>query len=100
MNELASPKLVATVEAIILGIFDISAIEARVHASRLVALAEDHGGRENAPKLNWSYLVKQDLGEKLRWKSEADRKEFYAEKEQWHKDYNALIGGNEPRRLI
>lgn len=100
MSEFASPRLVGTVQAIITGTFDVTEQEAHVHASRLVMLAEDWGGRENAPKLSWAYLVKKDLGEKLRWKSEAERKEFYADKEQWYKDYNTLIGGDEPRRLI
>src|SRR5258705_4716137 len=74
MSDFPSSSVVTRVEALILQIFDVSGQEAHDHASGLAALAQDWGSPEKAAQLDWSYRVKKDLGAKLRWRSDAERK--------------------------
>lgn len=91
MSEFPSPPLVAEIQGLILKTFDVSKQEAHHHALGLAASAEGKGGTESAARLDWSYRVKKDLGEKLRWRSEADRKSFRSDQEQSHRAYDAYI---------
>ena len=91
MSDFPSSSLVGRVEALILQIFDVSAREAHDHASGLAALAEDWGGAEKAAQLDWSYRVKKDLGTKLRWRSDAERKKFESDQQERFTSYDTLI---------
>jgi hypothetical protein len=90
MSDIPSPSLVSRVESLIMEIFDVSAQEAHNYASGLAALAEDWGSPENAARLDWSYRVKKDLGMKLRWRSDAERKKFEPEQQERFRAYDAL----------
>ena len=57
----------------------------------MAALAEGWGSPEKAQALDWSYRVKKDLGEKMRWKSEAEREAFRRHEEERYKAYEILI---------
>jgi len=94
MSDFPSPSLVAQVQDLILKTFDVSQQEARDYASGLAALAEDWGSSERAEKLDWLYRVKKDLGEKLRWKSEAEREKFREEQRERYRAYDVLIRSN------
>jgi hypothetical protein len=91
MSDFPSPSLVSRVESLILEIFDVSTQEAHNHASGLAALAEDWGSPEKAARLDWSYRVKKDLGMKLRWRSDAERKKFESDQQERFRAYDALI---------
>ena len=91
MSDFSSPALVAQVENLILLTFDVSRDEAHDYASGLAALAEGWGSQEKAAGLDWAYRVKQDLGGKLRWRSNAERQTFRQEQEQRYKAYDVLI---------
>jgi|tagenome__1003787_1003787.scaffolds.fasta_scaffold17223853_2 hypothetical protein len=71
--------------------FDVSEQEARDRAAGLVLLAEGWGSPEIAPHLEWEYLVKKDFGDKLRWRSEAERERFAREHQQNYDAYEAYI---------
>lgn len=91
MSELPSASLVAKVETLIFGNFNISEQEAHEYAAGLVGLAEDWGGPENAAKLDWAYRIKKDLGERLRWRSADEREKFRRQLEDQYKSYEFHI---------
>ncbi len=71
--------------------FEVSEQVAQDYAAELVALAEDWGSPEKAARLDWSYRIKKDLGEKFPWKSNAERDVFRREQEDRYKAYDSLI---------
>src|SRR2546425_8859049 len=71
-----SATLVNALKGLILETFELSAEEARLLASSMVASGEWGSDSDPAPILDWSFRVKQELGEKLRWRSEAERERF------------------------
>ncbi len=83
--------LVRRVQGLILATFDVSEQVAQDHAAELVALAEGWGSPEKAAQLDWSYRIKKDLGERLSWKSDAERETFRREQEEHYKAYDLLI---------
>jgi hypothetical protein len=91
MSDFPSSSLVARVEALILQVFDVSAQQAHDHASGLAALAQDWGSLEKAAQLDWPYRVKKDLGAKLRWRSDAERKKFESDQQERFRAYDATI---------
>src|SRR6266446_4336635 len=76
MNTPLSPTIVSALKGLILETFEVSAEEARALAFGLVASGDWGSDSDPAPILDWSYRVKQELGEKLRWRSEAERERF------------------------
>ncbi|MGV3756601.1 MAG: hypothetical protein ACO1QS_14560 [Verrucomicrobiota bacterium] len=83
--------LVRQVQSLILATFDVPEQIALDHAAELVALAEDWGGPEKAAQLDWSYRLKQTLGEQFPWKSAAERVSFRREQEDRYKAYDFLV---------
>ncbi len=83
--------LVRQVQRLILGTFDVSEQAAEDYAAELVSLAEGWGSREMAAQLDWSYRIRKDLGEKLPWRSDADRETFFRQQEDNYKAYDFLI---------
>ncbi len=83
--------LVRRVQSLILGTFEVSEQAAQDYAAELVALAEGWGSPERAAELDWSYRIKKDLGQKLRWKSDADRQAFHQGQEDRNRAYDFLI---------
>ena len=79
------------VEGLILQTFDVSKPEAHDYASGLAALAEGWGTSKTAVQVEWSYRIKKDLGEKLRWRSEEEREKFRREQQERFKSYEAHI---------
>ena len=75
----------------ILEVFDVPRQEAHNYASGLAALAEDWGSPEKAARLDWAYRVRKDLGAKLGWRSDAERKKFESEQQERFRAYDALI---------
>jgi hypothetical protein len=92
MDYSPSSPLVAKVQMIILANFDVSVSDAHDHAGRLVAMAARWNGADEEVQLPWEHLVKKDLGNKLRWKSEAEHEKFRREEEQWRREYDFLYG--------
>ena len=91
MSDSPSSALVARVESLILETFDVPREEAHGYASGLAALAEGWGSPEKAVNLDWAYRVRKDLGAKLRWRSDAERKRFQSDQQERFKAYDALI---------
>jgi hypothetical protein len=83
--------LVRRVQGLILATFDVPEQTAQDHAAELVSLAEGWGSPESAAQLDWSYRIKKDLGEKLPWKSDAERQTFYREQEDRYRAYDFII---------
>jgi len=83
--------LVRRVQGLILDTFNVSDHAAQECAAELVALAEGWGSPEAAAALDWSYRVKKDLGDKLEWKSGAERLTFRKQEEDRYKAYDFLI---------
>ena len=83
--------LVGQVKTLILATFDVSEPAAQDCAAELVALAEGWGSPESARGLDWAYRVKKDLGEKLPWKSPAERDTFRRHQEERYKAYDFFI---------
>jgi hypothetical protein len=83
--------LVRQVQSLILATFDVPEQVAQEHAAELVALAEGWGSPEKAAQLDWSYRIKKDLGERLPWKSDAERESFRRVQEDRYKAYDFLI---------
>jgi hypothetical protein len=93
MNEGTSPSLVAQVRDVILAAFDVSSEQAQEYAYGLATLAEGWGG-EGMQRLDWPYTVKKCLGEFLRWRSDAERTAFYAERQRTVSSYERYIQQN------
>ncbi len=91
MSDNPSPSLVALIQGLILRTFDVSKEEAHDYASGLAALAEGWGTPETAMQLEWSYRVKKDLGEKLRWRSDEEHEKFLGDQEKRFSAYEAQI---------
>ena len=91
MSEFPTPSLVAEIRSIILATFDVSESEAQTYAGSFAMLAEDWGSPQKAATLDWHYRIKKDLGEKLRWKSDAEREAFRRQQEDNYKAYDFLI---------
>lgn len=91
MNDDSLEPLIARVRGIILNLFDVSEAEANEHATGLALLATGWGG-DNAYGLDWIYRVKKELGERLKWKSQAERGRFEAERKASIDSYEAYIG--------
>jgi len=91
MSDFPSSSLVARVEALILQVFDVSVQEAHDHASGLAALAHNWGSPEKAAQLDWSYRVRKDLGVRLRWRSDTERKKFESDQQERFRAYDATI---------
>ena len=84
--------LVRQVQALVLKTFDVSEPVAEDYAARMVALAEDHGGPENAAQLNWAYHIRKDgASYKWQWHSEDERVQFEAAQKAKYQAYEALI---------
>ena len=96
MDYSPSSPLVAKVELIIRAYFDVSVSEAHGHAGRMVAMAARWNGADEEVQLSWDYIVKKDLGDKLRWKSEVEQEIFRKQREQWRREYEFLYG-SKPR---
>lgn len=94
MSDSASASLVSQVERLIFEFFDVSREEARQHASGLVLLAEGWGSPETAPSLDWPYIVKKLLAEKLRWRSETVRESFAYDRQHGYDAYETYIRCN------
>jgi hypothetical protein len=95
MSEFPNAALIRRVQGLITHTFDVSDEEAQGHAAGLVALAQGWGNLESAKELNWEYRIKKDLGEteKLKWRSEEERKKFEAAERQSHADWDAFFNG-------
>jgi hypothetical protein len=91
MSDFPSPSLVGIVQNLILETFDVSKEEARDYASGLAALAEGWGTSKTAMQVEWSYRIKKDLGEKLRWRSEEEHEKFRRDQLERFKSYEAHI---------
>jgi hypothetical protein len=76
---------------LILEIFDVAEAEARDIAAGLVLLAEGWGSPETAPHVDWSYHLKKDLGERLKWRSETERERFARDRRKNFKTYEDYI---------
>ncbi len=85
--------LVRRVQSLIVETFDVSETAAQDYAAELVALAEGWGSPEKAASLDWAYRIRKDLGAKLKWRSEAERRKFDEEQQQKHQAYEFLIRG-------
>ncbi len=85
--------LVRRVQSLIIETFDVSEPAAQDYAAELVALAEGWGSPEKAAALDWSNRIRKDLGAKLQWRSEAERRKFDEEQQQNHQAYEFLIPG-------
>jgi len=83
--------LVRRVQSLVLDTFDVPEKVAEDYAAEVVALAEGWGSPESAAKLDWSYRIRKDLGDKLKWKSDADREAFRKQQEDAYKAYDFLI---------
>ena len=83
--------LVGRVQGLILATFEVSEQVAQDHAAELVSLAEGWGSPEKAAGLDWSYRIKKDLGEKLRWKSATERQAFQREQMERYEAYDFLV---------
>ena len=83
--------LVHHVQSLILQTFDIPEQVAQDYAAEMVALAEGWGSPEKAARLDWSYRVRKDLGDRLRWKSDTDRDAFRRQQEDNYRAYEFLI---------
>ena len=91
MSEFPTPALVAKIKMIILATFDVPESEAQTYADSFAMLAEDSGSPQKAATLDWHYRVKKDLGEKLKWKSDAEREAFRKQQEDNYRAYDFLI---------
>src|SRR5262245_54468580 len=94
MSDSPLSTIVSHVEGLILRTFLVSKEEARERASGLVEVAEGKGGLEAARSLNWSYRVKKDLGDKFKWRSEAEREEFACDRQSSVDAYEEYIRQN------
>jgi hypothetical protein len=83
--------LVGRVKTLILATFDVPEQQADDYAAELAALAEGWGSPESAQALDWGYRIKKDLGEKLRWRSDAERDAFRQQQEERYNAYDFLI---------
>jgi len=83
--------LVRQVQSLILQTFEVSEQAAEDYAAELVALAEGWGSPEAAARHDWTYRIRKDLGDKLRWKSDTDRDAFRRQQEDNYKAYDFLI---------
>ena len=85
--------LVREVQRLIVETFDVSEQEAQDYAAELVALAEGWGSKEMSSKLDWSYRIRKDFGEtnRLKWRSEDERKKFEATERQKYGAWDAFI---------
>jgi hypothetical protein len=81
------------VQALIVETFDVSEQAAQDHAAELVALAEGWGSPEKAATLDWPYRIRKDLGGKLKWRSEVERRKFDEAQQQKYQAYEFLIRG-------
>ena len=79
--------------------FETSDQEAGEHARRLAALAEGWGDSQTAGKLDLSYRVKKELGEKLKWRSETEREDFKSEQKRKFAAYEGYISSQKRRGL-
>jgi hypothetical protein len=79
MSEPSQSVLVSALKGLIRQTFDISAEDARKLASGLAASGKWGNDDNPAPIFDWSYRVKEELGEKLPWKSEAEQERFRLE---------------------
>jgi hypothetical protein len=93
MSTFPTSALVSRVQLLIIETFDVSEHEARNLAGGLVSLAEGWGSPEAAAQLDWTYRVKKDLGEKLRWRSEDERTRFETSEKQKYAAWDAFISG-------
>jgi hypothetical protein len=80
MSEPAQSPLASQVEETILEIFDVPPAEARQRAGWLVTEAETWGGGGVAA-LDWVYQVKKWFGDELKWRSEAERQKYFADRQ-------------------
>ena len=96
MNDSPSQSLVSLIQNIIVETFEISDAEAETRAETFALLAEDKGGQAKAATLDWRYRVKKDLGDKLKWRSEAAHHEFIRLQKQGYESYEILI--SKPQR--
>ena len=96
MKEETSASLVARVRDIILATFDVSTEQAQEQAYGLATLAEGWGGPD-VQRLDWTHAVKKHLGETFRWRSAADRKLFYSERDLVVRSYDRYIHDNRRR---
>jgi hypothetical protein len=76
MSQEPPPVLVIALKGSILDIFDISDEGARVLATKIAATGEWGTDENPSSALDWQYRLKQELGEKLPWRSEAARERF------------------------
>jgi len=83
--------LVGRVQRLIVQTFDVPEKDAENCAAEMVSLAEGWGSPAMAEQLDWSYRIKKDLGDRLRWKSDADREAFQKQEEEKYKAYDFLI---------
>ncbi len=83
--------LVRRVQRLIMETFDVTEEAAQDEAAGLVSLAEGWGSPESAAQLDWSYRIKKDLGERFRWKSNAEREAFQRYQEERYRAYDFLI---------
>ena len=96
-----SPALVSLVRSLILEFFDLTDQEAHGRAFELAALAEGWGEPETAKELDWSAIVRKQLGATERWRSEAMRQRFLKNRQEVIKAYQAYISNQKrkPDRL-
>jgi hypothetical protein len=80
MSDSAKSPLVGQVESTVLATFDVSPDEARQRAEWLAEEAERWGGGGVA-LLDWNYQVRKWFEEELKWRSEAERRRFFAEQQ-------------------
>jgi hypothetical protein len=91
MSIFPNTPLAGRVKTLILATFNLPEEQAQDYAAEMAALAVGWGASEKAEALDWSYRVKKDLGDKLRWKSEAEREAFRRDEEERYKTYEILV---------
>src|SRR5215468_4556977 len=76
MNETPSTVLISALKGLILESFAISANDALKLAVTMAASGDWGTDSDPAPIFDWSFRVRAELGQKLPWKSQAERERF------------------------
>ena len=91
MSTFPVTPLVRRVQSLVLAVFEVSEEDALTYASEQVSLAEGWGSPDKAAQLDWTMLIKRNLGDKLPWKSDAERNEFQRRRKESYDAYEFLI---------
>lgn len=97
MSIFPDTPLADRVRKLIIETFEVSDQEASEHARRLVALADGWGESQTPASLDWAYRAKKELGEKLKWRSETERKDFKSDQNRKFAAYEEYISNHKRR---